>query len=59
MINAGAILVSDVLVSHYSASKSALLSMVRGLCGSEAVCVDSRVHESNVNMALATLHLHT
>lgn len=46
MINAGAILVSDVLVSHYSASKSALLSMVRGLCGNEAVCVDSRVHES-------------
>lgn len=46
MINAGALLISDVLVSHYSASKSALLSMVRGLCGSEDVCVDSRVHES-------------
>ncbi|SFR47219.1 L-glutaminase [Pseudidiomarina maritima] len=46
MINAGALLVSDVLVSHYSASKSALLSMVRGLCGSEDVAVDSRVHES-------------
>ncbi|RUO41848.1 glutaminase [Pseudidiomarina aestuarii] len=46
MINAGAILISDVLVSHYSASKSALLSMVRGLCGSEEVYVDYRVHES-------------
>ena len=46
MINAGAILVSDVLVSHYSASKSALLGMVRSLCGSEQISVDSRVHES-------------
>src|SRR5690606_12146317 len=46
MINEGAIMVRDVHVSHYSASKSALLSMVRGLCGSEAVCVESRVHES-------------
>ncbi|CAB0150586.1 Glutaminase 2 [Pseudidiomarina piscicola] len=46
MINAGAILVSDVLVSHYSASKSAVLSMVRGLCNSGNVCVDSQVHDS-------------
>jgi glutaminase len=60
MINAGAILVSDVLVSHYSASKSAFLSMVRSLCGSDNVCVDSRVHESerehgSRNSALAYL----
>lgn len=46
MINAGAILVSDVLVSHFSASKSALLSMVRSLCHRENVGVDSRVYES-------------
>ncbi|RUO56468.1 glutaminase B [Pseudidiomarina homiensis] len=60
MINAGAILVSDVLVSHYSASKSAVLSMVRGLCNRDTVCVDSRVHESEKdhgarNAALAYL----
>lgn len=60
MINAGAILVSDVLVSHYSASKSAVLSMVRSLCNRETVCVDSRVHESEKdhgarNAALAYL----
>lgn len=60
LINAGAILISDVLVSHYSASKSALLSMVRSLCGSDSVCVDSRVHESerqhgSRNSALAYL----
>lgn len=60
MINAGAILVSDVLVSHYSASKSALLSMVRNLCGSDHVQADSRVHQSELehgsrNSALAYL----
>lgn len=60
MINAGAILVSDVLVSHYSASKSAVLSMVRGLCNSDSVTADSRVHESerehgSRNSALAYL----
>jgi len=60
MINAGAILVSDVLVSHYSASKSAVLSMVRNLCGSESVCADPEVHLSEKehgsrNSALAYL----
>lgn len=60
MINAGAIVVSDVLVSHYSASKSAVLSMVRGLCNNSSVCVDSRVHHSEIthgarNAALAYL----
>ncbi|MFC0445936.1 glutaminase A [Pseudidiomarina halophila] len=60
MINAGAILVSDVLVSHYSASKSAVLSMVRGLCNNDSVMADSRVHESerehgSRNAALAYL----
>jgi len=60
MINAGAILVSDVLVSHYSASKSAVLSMVRNLCGSERVSADHDVHQSEKdhgsrNAALAFL----
>ncbi|RUO62952.1 glutaminase B [Pseudidiomarina insulisalsae] len=49
MINAGAILVSDVLVSHYSASKSAVRSMVRGLCNRDTVTADPRVHESEKN----------
>ncbi len=60
MINAGAILVSDVLVSHYSTSKSALLNMVRSLCNNEGILADSRVHESEKthgsrNSALAYL----
>ncbi|KPD24266.1 MULTISPECIES: glutaminase A [Idiomarina] len=60
MINAGAILVSDVLVSHYSASKNAVLSFVRSLCGNEEVYADHEVHESEKdhghrNAALAHL----
>lgn len=60
MINAGAILVSDVLVSHYSASKGAVLSLVRNLCGNEDVYADAEVHQSEKdhghrNAALAHL----
>lgn len=60
MINAGAILVSDVLVSRYSASKNAVLSLVRGLCGNDTVYADEIVHESEKqhghrNAALAHL----
>ncbi|MCA1768078.1 MAG: glutaminase [Idiomarina sp.] len=40
MINAGAIVVSDVLVSRYSASKNAVLSLVRTLCGNDNVYAD-------------------
>lgn len=60
MINAGAIVVSDVLVSHYSASKNALLSMVRQLSGRDSVVADAGVHQSerehgSRNAALAYL----
>ncbi|AVJ55052.1 glutaminase [Idiomarina sp. OT37-5b] len=60
MINAGAILVSDVLVSRYSASKNAVLSLVRTLCGNESVHADHEVHLSEKahghrNAALAHL----
>nr|WP_051002131.1 glutaminase B [Idiomarina xiamenensis] len=49
MINAGAILVSDVLVSHYSASKNAVLSLVRQLAGSDDIFADADVHQSELN----------
>ncbi|TDP27330.1 L-glutaminase [Idiomarina aquatica] len=60
MINAGAILVSDVLVSHYSASKNAVLSLVRSLCGNDKIYADHDVHLSEKehghrNAALAHL----
>jgi len=60
MINAGAIVVSDVLVSRYSASKNAVLSLVRSLCGNDNVYADNIVHQSEKehghrNAALAHL----
>ena len=60
MINAGAILVSDVLVSHYSTSKSALLNMVRRLAHNDHICSDEQVYLSELehgsrNSALAYL----
>ncbi|WP_194756202.1 glutaminase [Aliidiomarina indica] len=59
-INAGAIVVSDVLVSHYSASKSAFVQYVRHLANNTGIHSDHRVWESekqhgNRNAALAYL----
>ena len=59
-INAGAIVVADILVSHYSASKSALMSFVRGLADNPDICVNQDVFQSekqhgNRNAALAYL----
>lgn len=59
-INAGAIVVADTLVSHYSASKSALMSFVRGLADNPDICVNQEVFQSekqygNRNAALAYL----
>ncbi|WP_369413469.1 glutaminase B [Alishewanella maricola] len=60
VINAGAILVSDVLVSHYSASKSAFLSFIRRLAQTDQIYADQQVYQSelehgNRNAALAYL----
>ena len=60
MINAGAILISDVLVSHYSTSKNAVMSLVRSLCGNDRIYADESVHASEKehghrNAALAHL----
>lgn len=60
VINAGAILVADVLVSHYSASKTAFLTFLRRLTGVEAIYADPLVYQSelehgNRNAALAYL----
>ena len=59
-INAGAIVVADTLVSHYSASKSALMSFVRGLADNPDISVNQEVFQSekqhgNRNAALAYL----
>lgn len=59
-INAGAIVVSDVLTSRYSASKSALIQYIRYLAGTESVHTNHEVWESekehgNRNAALAYL----
>lgn len=60
VINAGALLVADVLVSHYSSSKLALLNYVRRLAGDEDIYFDQNVFESelehgNRNAALTYL----
>jgi glutaminase len=60
VINAGALLVADVLTSHFSASKLAFLSFVRKLANNERIRVDKQVYQSelshgNRNAALAYL----
>jgi glutaminase len=60
VINAGAILVSDVLTSHFSASKLAFITFVRKLAGNDNIRVDNDVYQSelthgNGNAALAYL----
>lgn len=59
-INAGAIVIADVLVSHYSASKTAFVQYVRQLSGNPNIHANHRVWESekehgNRNAALAYL----
>ncbi|MCL5050547.1 MAG: glutaminase [Firmicutes bacterium] len=59
-INAGAIVVADTLVSHYSASKNALMSFVRGLADRPEIAVNQDVFLSEKqhgsrNAALAYL----
>jgi len=49
MINAGALLVSDVLVSHYSASKLAFVSYLRKLANDESIQVDCEVYQSELS----------
>ena len=60
VINAGALLVADVLTSHYSASKHAFLSFVRKLANNENIRIDPEVYQSelthgNRNAALTYL----
>ncbi|MGB2740845.1 MAG: glutaminase B [Cognaticolwellia sp.] len=60
VINAGALLVADVLTSHFSASKLAFLSFMRTLAHDEAIYIDNYVYQSelahgNRNAALAYL----
>lgn len=49
VINAGALLISDVLASHFSASKLAFLSFIRKLADNENIRVDSQVYQSELN----------
>jgi len=60
VINAGALLISDVLTTHYSSSKLAFLTFIRNLAGNDAIRVDNQVYQSelthgNRNAALAYL----
>ena len=60
VINAGALLVSDVLVSHYSASKLSFVNFMRTLANDDSIHIDHAVYESELehgsrNAALAYL----
>ena len=60
VINAGAIVVADVLASHYSTSKLALVSFMRQLASDENIHIDQQVYQSELasghrNAALAHL----
>ena len=60
VINAGALLVADVLTSHFSASKLAFLSFMRTLAHDDSIFIDNHVYQSelshgNRNAALAYL----
>lgn len=57
-INAGALVVTDRLVSLYDRPKEALLDFIRSLCGNDDIYIDQRVAKSerehaDRNMALA------
>jgi len=59
-INAGALLIADVLTSHFSSSKLAFLSYMRTLAGDENIYINDLVYQSelvhgNRNAALAYL----
>ncbi|MCJ8320176.1 MAG: glutaminase A [Colwellia sp.] len=60
VINAGALLVADVLTSNYSASKLAFLSFMRTLASDDNIFIDKKVYQSELthgsrNAALAYL----
>jgi len=59
-INAGALLVADVLTSHFSTSNLAFLTFMRSLAGDEDIHIDNSVYQSelvhgNRNAAMAYL----
>jgi glutaminase len=60
VINAGALLISDVLTSHFSSSRLAFLSFMRKLAGDDSIMIDKHVYKSELshgsrNAALAYL----
>lgn len=48
VINAGALLVADVLTSHYSSSKLALLNYIKRLADDDDIYIDQNVFESEL-----------
>jgi glutaminase len=48
VINAGALLVADVLTSHFSSSKLAFLSFMRSLAHEDSIHVDNHVYQSEL-----------
>ncbi len=49
VINAGALLIADVLTSRFSSSKLAFLSFMRTLANDETIYIDKHVYESELN----------
>jgi len=49
VINAGALLVADVLTSHFSASKLAFLTFLRKLAADENIFIDNHVYQSELS----------
>jgi len=49
VINAGALLIADVLASHYSSSKLAFRSNMRMLAGDESIQIDQEVYQSELS----------
>lgn len=49
VINAGALLIADVLTSRFSSSKLAFLSFMRNLANDETIYIDKHVYKSELN----------
>lgn len=56
-INAGALVVTDRLMSHYDRPKDALLNFIRTVCGNEDIYYDKKIAESEREHASRNLAL--
>lgn len=56
-INAGALVVTDRLISHYERPKDALLNFVRSVCGNDDIYYDKKIAQSELENASRNLAL--